>query len=510
MAVLNLVSLQIARWMKDKNAWTTKMALGAPPIRLIAEFSYPMLLALVLGVVGALAITLVQGNLLASFVPPSEYPTHFQIHLDWHIGFAALGIIVVLAIPVMAIAWVWFMRSAGRIGTQENMSGLAWRKSLMGIQVALSVVLLCGTTSSLAELWRARSVRLGFDVSGVHAFSFGFPAHVPGGAKAVREEWTKIFDRFRMMPNSQVACVEIPPCEAYEPKGRTYRNESGAPADCYVSKISAGTFALLHVPFVMGRDFTDSDGPEAPLVAIVSVPAGQVLWPGANPIGRFLDDKDGRRFQVIGVVADHLWEGTDKKRGHLPMVFQSVRQRPSNLQTLLIRSDSSALKLSEWVEREVAAVDPRLTIQRSEPLAGRVERMYQARYLVAVLFGMMGLTALAIAILGLYALQQYLTAMRLKEAGLKMALGATPWMVRLDFLRGVSWPMGIGLGVGIVGAAAGWRVLGAIMIGLAPLSVLAVALTVIGLGTVGTLAALVPLRKLDNSEPVELLKNNAI
>ena len=506
MAALNLGNLQVARWMRESDAWTTRIALGASPRRLVLELSAPILSTLLLGALGAFPVAWAFGGLLARFPPPSELPTAaIQPNLDWRVYLLALGLMALLAIPLVLLAWTWLFRHTCALATRGAVGGLRWRKVLLGTQVALSVALLCGSMASLQDLWRARNIPMGMRLEGVHAFSFAFPTHVPGGRNEILGLWAKVYDRFQAAPGVEVTSVVIPPCEGFEPVVRPYLNTGGTACDCVVPTVYPGTFRLLKIPLLLGRDFLDTDTAEAPPVAIVSAALAHRLWPDGSPLGRDLEDDRGRRSMVIGVVADHLWEGPTRRQH--PLVFVCGRQRFGPLQTLLIRSSLPDSKLNDWVEREVAAVDPQLAIERAEPLARRLDRLLQPQRLAATLFGMMGSVALALSLMGLYALQRHLTVQRLPEAGLRMALGASPARVRRDFMGSVLWPIGLGLGVGLVGTVATWRFLGAVVVGLPRLHPATLAFVTIGLAVTGGMAAFLPLLRLDGSEPDRLLKD---
>jgi putative ABC transport system permease protein len=505
MATLNLGNLQVARWMRERQDWATRVALGASPRRLVAELSLPMVATLALGALGALPLARILATLIARFPPPSEYPTVFHPQLDGRVYLLAVALAGLLALPLALLAWAWCLRHVNP-GHRVALGGLRWRKALLGIQLALSVALLSGTLGSLAELHRAQRIRLGYQVGGIQAFSFAFPTHVQGGRDAIREGWYRLWQHFQTQPNCQATCVMFSPCEAYEPQLHPYRSGTGPVADCLVPRVFPGTFRMLGIPILLGRDFDATDTPEAPSVALVSAPLARSLWPDRSPLGETLEDDQGHRSQVIGVVADHLWEGI-KRTPHMPMVFLSGRQRFGPLQTLLVRSALPPIQLHAWVEQEVARLDPRLAIERAEPLSARVDRLLQPQRLAATLFGMLGAAALALSLLGLYVLQAYLTVQRLPEAGLRMALGATPGQIRLEFLRSLAWPMGLGLGAGLFATAVAWRWLGASLPGLPALNLTVLAGVALGLLGTGLLAAALPLVRLERASPAELLRD---
>jgi ABC-type antimicrobial peptide transport system permease subunit len=128
---------------------------------------------------------------------------------------------------------------------------------------------------------------------------------------------------------------------------------------------------------------------------------------------------------------------------------------------------------------------------------------------MVTLFSMMGAAALLLSQLGLYVLQRHLTLQRLPEAGLRMALGATPDRVRRGFLRALAWPMGLGLSLGLGGTVVLWRILGSRITTLPGLHPGTLAWVSGGLAVIGLLGALLPLACLDRSTPSALLRDPA-
>lgn len=525
MAAINVGNLQVAKWMKERHAWSIRVALGAAPLRLALELSGAMAWALGLGALGAIPMAWLIQRLIARFPPPSEFPMSF--HPQWHGGgfLWALGLMLLLllalALPLMAMAWIWFLRHSRRVDARQPLGGLRWRQVLLGTQIGLSVMLLCGTLTSLRALHNARRTPLGLDVRGVHAFSFAMPLHLPGGRRAMITEWTRMSEHFqalsKVVPGWEAACVTIPPCECFgnDPQRFTLLSPvSGASQTSFFiqgHRIHSGAFSLLRIPLMLGRDFADTDSPDSPTVAIVTASTAQVLWPGQNPLGQVLEDDQGRRCSIVGVVADHLWGGLPKvpSNSSNPLhIFLCGRQRLGPLQTLMIRSPLPATVLRERVEREVALLDPRLAIERAEPLEARVERMLQPQRLAATLFSIMGATALMLCLTGLYALQRYLTLQRLQEIGLRMALGATPRRIRMEFFSSLRLPLGLGLGVGGICTGLGWHLLRSRITGIPPLSISNLAWTLLALLTVALGAAWLPLRHLERLEPTDLLRDS--
>lgn len=503
MALLNLGSLQVARWMTAREELTTRSALGASPGRLALEMGAPVLLPLALGLLGALPLAHFGGQVMAGFAPPSEYPVALYPSVDLRVlGVAVLVILVFFALLGL-FAWLWILRrplhAAGRSGLEAG--GERSRKLLVGLQVALSTLLLVGTLSSLREIRRAADVPMGFDLRGVRAYSFAMPTHVPTRADFIHR-WSQLCDHFQRLPGLEAASVAIPPCEAYGYDRETFRTGADRSLSMRRNHVHPGTFRLLGIPILEGRDFRPEETPDGQKVAILERRTAERLWPGVPPLGATLLDPQGRPHVVVGVVADHRWNGPLSPEP--PMVFMSARQRTSPLQTLLVKGGPR--DLDTWVEQEIARVDPRLAVSRRDLLTERLARKLQPQRLAATLFGMLGLSALVLCLGGLYALQRHVTLQRMPELGLRTALGATPARLITHLLMGLAWPLGCGLAAGLLGTWGLWRILAARWSELPPLTPGAVLTVALGLLATALATALLPSLRALRLDPSELLR----
>lgn len=504
-AALNLGSLQVARWLEEREELAIRMALGAPLIRLVGSLSAPMMATLALAGVGAWPLAWALGQLLSGFAPPSEFPVTLRPALDLRVLGLAFALIAILALSLLLFAWIWFLRHPNRPSTHRGgpKEGMRWRKILLGFQLALSVMLLGGTLSSLQMLHRATRIPLGLSIDGLQTVSFALPTHLKRAA--ILDVWIALGKRFQERPDIEATCVLIPPCEAFNVPHK-FLDPEGNGVECYRNIVAPGTFNLLGLPLLRGQDFSETDTATSEPVAVISVSAARALCGREDPLGKTIQDEYGKRTRIVGLLADHRWVGPLNPQ--LPYVYLSNRQRLSPLQTLIIRSHIPNALFRNWIEEEVGRLDPRLGIVRDEPLKERLHRQLQPQRLAATLFGILGLTALVLAIAGQYSLQRQITLQRLPEAGLRMALGGTPSRIMLGFLKDLRLPIGLGLSGGILASFASWRVLSGRVPGLPPLDWTVLLWILLGLLATCILASLIPALRILKVHPAQVLRRD--
>jgi hypothetical protein len=239
--------------------------------------------------------------------------------------------------------------------------------------------------------------------------------------------------------------------------------------------IEPGYFRTLRIPLVSGRDFTANDRRGMPPVAIVDESTARRLWPGEDPIGRYLPPLNGRAEAqepgprlVVGVVRDVKSIGRAREMAVL-CIYAPLQQVYSPQLTLLARS-ARGDRLTQSIRDVVAALDANVPVLSASGLneqqTGPV--MVQLR-IAALVSGSVGLIGLLLASIGVYGVAAYATACRTREIGVRMALGADRADVLWMILRHGLSLVAIGAALGLIVAAALSRVLARLLFGLPPL-----------------------------------------
>jgi hypothetical protein len=270
--------------------------------------------------------------------------------------------------------------------------------------------------------------------------------------------------------------------------------------------VDADYFSTLGLRLARGRAFTREEAASGAAVAVVSETAARRLWPDGDALGKAVSvgvqGSAATTAVVVGVAADTrsgwVWE-PDQGFAYLPVPPGERRELH-----LLVRSDDPAALLAE-LPREAVAVDPRLRVAASrlqDALAFQMKPFQAAAAAGAAL----GLLALALATVGVFGVASFLVRQRVREVGIRMALGADPGkVVRLVLGQGAR-PVALGLALGLAGAAAGTRVLRGILAGLSPLDPVTYLGVALLLGSVALLATLGPARWAARVDPVVALR----
>jgi putative ABC transport system permease protein len=267
-------------------------------------------------------------------------------------------------------------------------------------------------------------------------------------------------------------------------------------------------FAMLGIPVLRGRSFSDDDREGAMPVVVVSSSVARHFWPGADPIGKRLG-MPGREFTVVGVVPDTRYRELQTAR---PTVYFPLRQSPFSSivpSTLLIRTANSPADVVPALRRAVADAHPGVAVASASPLATLLDAPRAQPRLNAIVLALFAAAAVSLAAIGLFAIIATMVRQRTHELGIRMALGATPGNVRmLVMVRGLSLALA-GAAVGMGGALATSRLLSALLFEISPtdaVTLLSVAALILGVAAV---ASFVPARLSMRIDPVIALRSEA-
>ncbi len=267
-------------------------------------------------------------------------------------------------------------------------------------------------------------------------------------------------------------------------------------------------FPALRTPVLQGRSFTERDGENAPLAAIVNETFARRFLPSDAP-GRRIDmriapSEEPRWREVVGVVADirHLGLAEEPRAE----VYVPFRQEPLPLIGFAVRTAGDPLALAGAVRREVWSVDsdqPVSYVLSLETMAAESLTLRRASMLVLLFFAA---TALALAALGLYGVMAHAVAQRTHEIGVRMALGAERARVlRMVVGEGVRLA-GAGLAVGLLGSLILTRLLSSMLFGVSPTDPATLAAAALVLAATALLASLIPARRATRVDPMVALR----
>jgi putative ABC transport system permease protein len=269
--------------------------------------------------------------------------------------------------------------------------------------------------------------------------------------------------------------------------------------------VSPGYFETMGIPLVRGRVFAPQDRRGAPLVAVVNAEAARRFWPGRDPIGQRITTGDTAQYMtIVGVVADVKQEAMAAKP--YPQLYGVASQDLGRTMTLVVRTTGDPQALVSPVRQAVAALDPQLPVYGVTTMQERLSRSITTPRLTAGLVAAFGTAALLLAAFGIYGVVAYSVEQRRRELGVRLAVGAaSDDVVRLVVRQGMR-PALAGIGVGLVGAAVGARLLGSLLFGVSAFDPLSFATVAVFLGSVAFAATWLPARRATRVSPLEALR----
>jgi predicted permease len=504
----NLANLMLARALGARSETAVKLALGASRYRLVREYALEsMVLGLSGGALGLLFAS--WGARALSAVLPfrlAAAPT-----LDLRVfGFAlALAMTAAFVCGVLPGVMITRRTTLQSSATRVTGGGAAARTALVVTQVALCFLLLCGATMFLRSLKRVHDIPLGFAPEGVLALTFDLRAHGYTDETAPAA-YDRLLQRMRALPGVRSAAVgSIVPLSGgrrtgpMEVEGRPVREDQRLIIDNNV--VSPGYFQTVGMALLRGRDFTDADARSAPIAVVINQTLAKTYFPEQDPIGKRIG-RNGNWWQIIGVVADH--RTTNVTEAAVPMYYRAFAQNFFPRMQVYLRATGDPRELITAARRAVEEVDPNIVPRSVDALGDVYARAIRSYTVNARLVGVLGVLALVLAAVGLYAVTAYLVAQRTKELGVRMAIGAQSFDVLRDILGGAARRALLGLVIGFLATISLLPAVERFLFDLSPLD----PVTFIAAGSILTLATLLasalPARRATLVDPLVALRSD--
>ena len=514
-ACANMANLMLAKASQRRREAAVRLALGASRARLVRLYlTESLLLALAGGGAGFLMSQWTSG-LLTALVPPTDFPVGFAIPLDGKIFLFTLavslatGLLVGIAPALQASATDPSPAMKGDESLAGRQRGRRWlRGALVVAQVSLSLVLLICGGLFLRSLDRARTLNPGFEAKGVLLASLDL---FPNGydADQGRVLYRQILERVSALPGVEKASLARKVPLSFQGASSNSLNVEGytPPKDevawSFYNVVGPDYFRTLRVPLARGRDFAASDGEQDPKVAIVNQTFAQRYWPGQDALGRRVQWGEDW-VTVVGVAKDERYHKLDERPA--PYLFLPVLQFYRPDVTLHLRVKGDPLALAPAVQREILALDPSLPVFGTRSLEASLGASRMPQHLGGLLLGCFGLLALLMASIGLYGVLAFSVSRRVREVGIRMALGAKPADILRMVLRQGMLLTALGLVLGLAGSMVAGRLLSDLLFGVSPLDPVSFSLVPLLLAAVALLACYLPARRATRVEPSTALR----
>lgn len=528
-ACANVGGLQLARARSREHELHTRLSLGASRLRLIRQLLTESAL---LGVVaGAVALFLAWAFLQLMVVlygetVPVDYGTVvFRVSPDLEI-FAYVFALSVFAGILFGFAPALessraALASSGR-STTSSTHTRRLQDILVAAQVSLSLVLMIAGSMLIRSSMNTLSMRTGYDAARVVDLDFQFPEGVKYSAERKFAVVRDLRTRLAALPgvvevtsakapdggSFRTAAVPLRGGEGSQPKGQSL---------LYYTYVQPNYFETLGVSMALGRGFELKGQPGRSI--ILSESAAKQLWPGESPIGRSIrlgptDERthnqnelvaESAAYQVIGVAHDTRgveFDGSDARQIYLPLRDDALASHP-----ILIRTQSDAAQVIKEIDPVTSSTDPNL-IATASTLQQMLHQSapFLSASIAAVIASAVGALGLLLALMGIYGTVTYIVALRTREVGIRIAVGAQKYHILGLILSESTRPVFIGLFVGMFGAVGASYALRGVLFGLSVVDGVSFFGTSLLFLAIALLAAYPPSQRAMRVDPVVALR----
>src|SRR5688572_22402090 len=514
-ACFNVANMLLARSASRQREIAIRASLGAGRWAIARSVLLESLL--LAGAGGALGLGLARWTLdVLLAMAPANLLGVSELFIDRRVLIYAFGLSLATgAITGLASTILFARRSmADALRTRGSQAGHAprLRQALVVVQVAMTVVLLCGAGVLVRTLIALDRAQLGFDAADVLTMTVGIsPVRYPGDRP--RDFYRDALTRLRALPGIESAAVAASVPMIGSPRGGTRFHELGtperAPADqpsTVVRMVGPGYFRTLRIPVLRGREFTDADNANPMAGFVVSETFARRFLPGRDPLAtsimvRMQDENP--YLPIIGVVGD-VSEGSVRVAPQ-PTVFYSHGRMPWATMTLFVRARQPE-SLVRPVTAALHGLDPTLVVSNVRTIERALAESLARERISALISTSFGVGGLLLAALGLYGLLAYLVGERTKDIGIRIALGARLARITGSVIAGGLAMVAIGAAIGIAGSLLLLRSLGTLLFGVTPYDVPTYATVIVLLGAIAALASYLPARRAARIEPLTALR----
>jgi predicted permease len=509
-ACLNVGNLLLARSQARAPELATRLALGAPRLRVVRQLLTETLLLFGIGAVAATVLALQLGGLLRSLIG-GNLPLGLSFAVDARVlaGTALITLVTALATGLQP-AWRATGPAAdvlrGSRGTSTANRRL--RRVFVGAQVAVSVILLVMAGLFLRALDAGRSMDPGFPTANLQL------AGVTLDVDLVPEADAPLFYESltaAIAASADVSAVGVSsstpvgvantPVPISAPGVAPPEGQDAFFVDAHV--IDNGYLGATDIALLQGRAIETTDRADTAAVGVVNETMARQLWPDRSAVGESFTLR-GREIQVVGVAADTLHLVQNQTSG--PLLYLPLAQHPRHSMTLVVRSGLGSAALTQQVRAHVDRLDPQTQLRDARPQSEILDAFLIAQKVASQVAGGLGLVGLVLALTGVYGMVSFTASARRREMGIRMALGAAPERTVRLVLRSALLLVGSGAVVGLLASAAIAPLLASFLMGVSPFDPATLA-TVMGAMLIAAgAAAYLPARRVATIDPASTLR----
>src|SRR5882724_434830 len=513
-ACANLASLFAARAADRSRELALRVALGASRWRLVRQL---MTEAIVLSLLGGTAGLMTAGMLLGVM-------KRGQFHGSDHLAVSADARVYLVALTLMLISALLFGMLPARQVRQSNplqamksgpvdstsLRRFTLRDLLLGGQIAICMLLVAASLVAVRSMVRIRHAPLGFQPQGAILADMDLSLVDPDGDVPLDKK-KEMIDAVRNIPGvAAVGTVNRVPftgglrgVPVFEP-GTTEFTLNNSVLAPYVFIISPGYLQAAGTRLLGGRDFSWQDTTQTPYVAIVNETFAHKMWGDTSAIGqRFI--VRGHLTEVVGVVEDGKYH--NMQESPQPVAYLSLSQNEQNQMIFVARSQRAQNEMAATLERTLNRLEPdaRIKVQSWHDVLGGVNALFPARAATMALC-VMGLLASMLAVTGIFGMAAYNVSRRMKELGIRVALGARMKHVMSTAVGRPIALLVVGSLLGLLSGVLASRLLGRIVYQANPQDPVVVVCAVLTMVLLGVAASAIPALRALAVDPSKLLR----
>jgi len=518
-ACANIANLLLARGTARRKEIAIRVALGASRVRILTQLLSESVLLAVVGAAVGIAPAYVGIQLIPKL--SDELPNADLIALNGSVLLFALGLALASAAIFGFLPAMQFRRAETNQPLRESERGQTSRQQnrlgsiLVIAEIAFTMVLLAGAGLMVRSLLQLRTHNPGYDSRDGLAMQIALMGPEFREASKQTIFLDTALDGFARIPGVEAAAATdaIPGGDSLHGSGIHFTDRPEPRlADVPIvltASVSRDYFRTMRVPLVKGRWFQPFDNSSAPEVVIIDATAARRFWPNQDPIGKTIKlEPQGPARTIVGVVgAVEQNPLVTAAVGDHGQVYTPLAQEPKSSLSVVVRTHADRATIIPAIRRIVAGLDRDVPLYKVETLEDvRAEGRAPAR-IGTILLALFGGIALLLASIGVFGVISYTVGQRIREFGIRIAVGATSSdLLKLTLGRG-AFLVGSGVLLGLLGAAGLAQLVKSVLSGTNPNDPLTFAAATLVLVSIGLLASYLPARRASHVDPTLALRS---
>lgn len=517
-AAVNVTNLLLARGAQRRGEFAVRVALGAGQSRLLRQLITESLLLAILGGTFGIAVAMLGVRALVALSPPG-LPRVDAIGVNGAVLLFALGITTCIGLLVGFAPALHASRNHPQAGLQQSSRRTSTghqlvRRSLVISEVALALVLLVSAGLLLRSLERLFSVDPGFDAAHILTMQVQQSGNRYAHDDARARFFEQALEKVRHLPGVTSASFvgQLPLSGDYDVYGIEFEAYPHQDEAAFRYAVSPDYAKTMHLPLRHGRLLDEGDRAGAPVAVLISESFAKRKFHDRDPIGQRvrmgpnMGHADKPWATIVGVVGDVKQLSLGVNQADAFYTTSAQWEWVDNAQSVVVRSVGDASSLASAVRSAIWSVDKDVPIVRVATMESLLAQTEAQRRFSLILFEAFALVALVLAATGIYGVLSGGVAERMREIGVRAALGASRGSLLILVIRQGMTLTGLGIGIGLLGAVAASQAIAAMLFGVSRLDPLTYAGVITLLGSVSLLACGVPAWRAARVDPAITLR----